>query len=112
MAAAVSDEETDPAAGWNSWYSNMRPGDRLLDIACGRGGLRTDTYKGLTDAGFADVRVVERPAWRTAERGLWQDAAAIGPGDDPDLRDLHDEATSILPIFDLLRRVLATATAE
>jgi SAM-dependent methyltransferase len=251
-----NDAETDPAAGWNSWYSNMagdraprddfqqrrlglpphlkstslltwdgiaevvdalrlRPGDRLLDLACGRGGygleiarrtqaqlhgvdisteairqatqnaqqsgsaaefsvgtfaatgrptasaeaivavdaiqfapqaesfeemrrvlvpggrvvlttwearnrsderiserhVHTDTYARLTEAGFADVRVVERAEWRTAERRLWEDAAALDPGDDPDLQDLHDEGTSVLAIFDLIHRVLATATA-
>lgn len=250
------DEERDPAAGWNRWYSNMagdraprdtfqqrhlglppqlrstslltwdaiaevvaalrlRPGDRLLDLACGRGGYgleiarrtqaqlhgvdisaeavrqatdsarqsgivgefsvgtfiatglptasvdavvavdaiqfapeaesfdemrrvlvpggrvvlttweardrddqrvnerhrHTDTYGRLTEAGFADIRVVERPEWRTAERRLWEDAAAIDPGGDPDLQDLHEEAASILPVFDLIRRVQATATA-
>lgn len=72
---------------------------------------RTDTRRGLTDAGFADVRVVERPAWRTAERELWEHAAATDPGDDADLQSLHDEGNRVLPVFDLIRRVLATATA-
>ena len=258
MVAGVGegDAETDPAAGWNRWYSNMaghraprdnlvqrhlglppqlrstslltwdaiadvvdalrlRPGDRLLDLACGRGGYgleiarrthahvhgvdisaeairqatenaqhsevaaeftvgtftatgrptasvdaivavdaiqfaseaesfeemrrvlvaggrvvlttwealdrsdervserlrHTDTFARLTEAGFADIRVVERPEWRTAERRMWEDAVAIDPDGDPDLQDLHDEATSILPMLDLTRRVQATATA-
>jgi SAM-dependent methyltransferase len=66
---------------------------------------------GLTGAGFADVKVADRPAWRACERSMWEEAAALDPGNDPALRSLHEEGVRILPVFDLLRRVLATATA-
>lgn len=42
---------------------------------------------------------------------MWQEAAALDPGDDPALRSLHDEGVRSLETFDLLRRVLATASA-
>jgi SAM-dependent methyltransferase len=69
-----------------------------------------DTEAGLTGAGFTDVVVRERPQWRAAERAMWDEAAALDPGDDPNLRSLHDEALAVLPAFDLTRRVIATAT--
>ena len=70
-----------------------------------------DTQTGLKAAGFADVEVTERPAWRAAERALWEEAAALDPGDDPDLRSLHEEGVRVLARFDRVRRVLAGATA-
>jgi len=70
-----------------------------------------DTAGGLAAAGFVDVTVEERPRWRAAERALWEEAAALDPGDDPDLQSLHDEGLRVLPAFELTRRVLATATA-
>jgi SAM-dependent methyltransferase len=74
--------------------------------------LRTvDLHGGLTGAGFADVDVRERPAWRAAERGMWEEAAALDPGDDPALQSFHDEGVRSLQIFDRVRRVLATASA-
>jgi SAM-dependent methyltransferase len=68
-------------------------------------------HDGLAAAGFAQVAVADRPAWRARERSLWEEAAATDPGTDPALRSLHEEGVRTLPIFDLLRRVLATATA-
>jgi SAM-dependent methyltransferase len=73
--------------------------------------LRTvDLRAGLTAAGFADVEVRERPEWRTRERAMWEEAAALDPGDDPALRSFHDEGVRSLQTFDLLRRVMGTAT--
>jgi SAM-dependent methyltransferase len=66
---------------------------------------------GLAAAGLADVEVSERPDWREAERSMWQEAAALDPGDDPALRSFHDEGARSLPTFTLVRRVMATATA-
>jgi SAM-dependent methyltransferase len=70
-----------------------------------------DLRGGLTAAGFACVEVVDRPAWRERERAMWEEAAALDPGDDPALQSLHDEAVRALPTFGLMRRVMATATA-
>lgn len=68
-------------------------------------------HRGLSRAGFADVQVAERPGWRARERAMWAAAAALDPGADPALRSMHEEGVRTLQIFDLLRRVLATATA-
>jgi SAM-dependent methyltransferase len=72
---------------------------------------RVDLRAGLTAAGFVDVEVAERPGWRAAERAMWEQAAALDPGDDPALRSFHDEGVRALHVFDLVRRVIATATA-
>ena len=72
---------------------------------------RVDLSAGLTAAGFASVEVGERPGWRAAERAMWEQAAALDPGDDPALRAFHDEGVRSLQIFDLVRRVIAAATA-
>ncbi len=70
-----------------------------------------DLGAGLTAAGFDDVEVRDRPAWRANERAMWAEAAAIDPGGDPALQSLHDEGVRTLVIFDLIRRVMATGTA-
>jgi SAM-dependent methyltransferase len=70
-----------------------------------------DLHGGLTGAGFDDVDVRERPAWRAAERAMWEEAAALDPGSDPALQSFHEEGVRALEIFDRVRRVLATATA-
>jgi SAM-dependent methyltransferase len=72
---------------------------------------RVDLGAGLTAAGFADVEVRERPAWRAQEKAMWQEATALDPGDDPALRSFHDEGVRSLEKFGLIRRVMATATA-
>jgi SAM-dependent methyltransferase len=66
---------------------------------------------GLSAAGFENVEVRDQPAWRAREQAMWEEAAALDPGDDPALRSFHDEGVRSLEIFDLLRRVMATATA-
>jgi SAM-dependent methyltransferase len=66
---------------------------------------------GLTAAGFGDVEVCDRPGWRACERAMWEEAAVLDPGDDPALRSFHDEGVRSLEIFDLVRRVIATASA-
>jgi SAM-dependent methyltransferase len=70
-----------------------------------------DLAAGLTGAGMREVEVTERPGWRDAERSMWQEAAALDPGDDPALRSFHDEGVRSLASFGLLRRVIGTATA-
>jgi SAM-dependent methyltransferase len=72
---------------------------------------RVDLEAGLTVAGFAEAEVRDRPGWRARERAMWEEAVALDPGDDPALRSFHDEGIRALDTFDLVRRVIATATA-
>ena len=72
---------------------------------------RADLGAGLTAAGFGNVEVRERPGWRACERAMWEEAAAIDASDDPALRSFRDEGVRSLETFDLIRRVMATATA-
>lgn len=65
----------------------------------------------LRGAGLVDVEVLERPNWRERERAMWEESAALDPGEDPALQSMHDEAVSVLPVFDRLRRVLALAVS-
>jgi SAM-dependent methyltransferase len=71
---------------------------------------RVDLRAGLAGAGFGDIEVCERPDWRTRERAMWEEAAALDPGDDPALRSFHDEGVRSLEFFGLVRRVMAVAT--
>lgn len=68
-----------------------------------------DLHGGLTGAGFTDVRVTGRPDWRAVERGLWEEAVALDPGDDPALQSFHDEGVRSLETFDAMRRMIAVA---
>jgi SAM-dependent methyltransferase len=70
---------------------------------------RLDLLRQLPHAGFVDVEVAEKRAWRSAERTLWQEALTIDAGDDPAVQSMQDEARRVLASFDGLRRVLATA---
>jgi SAM-dependent methyltransferase len=72
---------------------------------------RADLGAGLTAAGFGTVEVRERPGWRASERAMWEEAAAIDPGDDPALQSFRDEGVRSLATFGLIRRVMASATA-
>ncbi|WP_152363316.1 class I SAM-dependent methyltransferase [Microlunatus speluncae] len=77
--------------------------ERLADV---------DLRAGLAAAGFVDIEVVDRPEWRQTERALWDEAAALDPGDDPALQSFHDEGVRVLQIWDQVRRVRATATTR
>ena len=88
-------------------WEPLRHGDERLPERL----RRVDLGAGLTAAGFGNVQVRDRPRWRAAERAMWKEAAALDPGDDPALRSFHDEGARALEIFDLVRRVMATATA-
>jgi SAM-dependent methyltransferase len=84
---------------------------RLGDESVGKAIRDMGFGDSLRGAGFVDVEVRERPSWQERERAMWEDAAALDPGDDPALRSLHDEAVSVLPSFGRLRRVLAVAVS-
>jgi SAM-dependent methyltransferase len=71
---------------------------------------RVDLVRQLPLAGFVDVEVTDKQAWRAVERTLWQEALAIEAGDDLAVRSMQDEGRRVLATFDTLRRVLATAT--
>jgi len=89
--------------GWSvTDSSDRRLPDRVRNLA-----LR----EGLAAAGFDDVVAQERPDWRETERAMWAEAVALDPDGDPALESLHDEAVRVLATFDLMRRVMATATA-
>jgi SAM-dependent methyltransferase len=73
---------------------------------------KVDMKAGLAATGFGDIEVGDRPGWRARERAMWAEAASLDPGDDPAMRSFRDEGARSLAIFDLLRRVMATATAS
>ena len=75
------------------------------------GGDCTPSSWNAHSAGFEDVVVCERPGWRDQERAMWEEAAALDPGDDPALRAFHEEGVDSPPVLDLTRRVMASATA-
>jgi hypothetical protein len=52
---------------------------------------RVNLHTGLAAAGFSDIEVRERADWRVAERSMWEEAAALDPGDDSSLQSFHDE---------------------
>ncbi len=88
-------------------WEPLRPGDESLSEQL----RHLDLEAALTAAGFSEVRVRERAAWRTRERAMWEEAATLDPGDDRALRSFHDEGVRALEMFPRLRRVMATATA-
>jgi SAM-dependent methyltransferase len=88
------------------WEPLDRLDDRLPVRARG-----VDLAGGLTSAGFGNVEVRERSGWRSSERAMWEEAATLDPGDDPALQSFHDEGVRVLANLDLMRRVMAVATA-
>jgi SAM-dependent methyltransferase len=98
------------ASGGRAVLTNWEPLERDDQRLPGRL-RRVDLGAGLTRAGFEAVEVRDRPGWRASERAMWQEAAALDPGDDPALRSFHDEGVRSLEIFGLVRRVIATASA-
>ena len=110
-----------PADAYHEIRRVLKPGGRValtcwepVDPSDGRLSARlrrVDLAAGLASAGFTDIAVEDRPAWRARERALWEEAVTIDPGDDLALRSFRDEATRSLDQFDLIRRVLAVATA-
>jgi SAM-dependent methyltransferase len=110
-----------PAAAYQELQRLLAPGGRVVltgweavdrnDRRLPERIRRVDLAGGLRAAGFDDVEVRERLAWRESERAMWEEVAALDPGGDPALQSLHDEAVRSLPTFDLIRRVMATASA-
>ncbi len=110
---------TDPARVAGEALRVLRPGGRLVltgwepraaeagDLPATIARLRFRDL--LSAAGFVDIRVGERERWRLWERALFQRARATDPGDDPALRQLHEEAGRMLPLMPLLRRVIVAA---
>lgn len=96
----------------------LRPGGRLTATcwqAADPGDERVwgrirelDLERQLPEAGFVDVEVADRPAWRTDERRLWEAALAVEEPD-PAVVSMQQEARRVLAGFDRKRRVLATA---
>jgi SAM-dependent methyltransferase len=88
-------------------WEPVKAGDERLSARL----RRVDLGAGLAGAGFTGIEVRDKPSWRDRERALWEEAAALDPGDDPALRSFHDEAVRSLKDFDLIHRVMAVATA-
>lgn len=88
------------------WEPFNRDDERLPDRL-----RRVDLEAGLRAAGLTNAEVRDHPAWRACERAMWEEAAALDPGDDPALQSFHDEGVRSLEIFSLIRRVMATAAA-
>jgi SAM-dependent methyltransferase len=112
---------TRPAAAYDEMRRLLRPGGRVV-LTCWEPLDRSDTSLpdrlrsvdlggGLSGAGFADVEVLPRDDWRRLERAMWEEAAALDPGDDPALRSFHEEGVRALGDWDAVRRVVASATA-
>jgi SAM-dependent methyltransferase len=86
------------------WEAVDRDDDRFPDR------LRLFDFRaGLTEAGFVEVTVEERPGWRERELEMWRDAAALDPGDDAALRAWHEEGVRVLELGPT-RRIIAAAT--
>jgi SAM-dependent methyltransferase len=112
---------TDPSAAYAEMRRLLRPGGRVV-LTCWEpvdpddeslpARLRmVDLAAGLTGAGFVDVVVEERADWRALERSMWEEAAALDPGEDAALRSFHDEGVRSLAGWGRVRRVLGSATA-
>ncbi|WP_020573807.1 class I SAM-dependent methyltransferase [Actinopolymorpha alba] len=63
----------------------------------------------LSEAGFVDVEVTERPDWHDRYRAVYEAVLRLEPGDDDAVRGLAREARSNLPLVGRKRRVLVTA---
>jgi SAM-dependent methyltransferase len=89
--------------GWQA----VDPADERLSLRLRQLDLAAD----MVTAGFAEVRILDKPDWLHAERSMWQEALAADAGNDQTLRDLQDEAARTLDSYGARRRVLASGTA-
>jgi ubiquinone/menaquinone biosynthesis C-methylase UbiE len=97
----------------------LRPGRRFVLTSwepreAARGRLpaalsRVDFGATLRAAGFVDVRVAEREAWHQRQRRVFERALSADPKNDPALEQLRGEASRMLPLMPLQRRVIVTA---
>jgi len=100
----------------------LRPGGRLVltnwrpkvaDDARLPARLRINWPQLLHSAGFAGVQVEDRAEWHDLFTRVLRTALEAGdPGDDAMLANLQDEARRVLPVADLLHRVVVTAAAR
>jgi SAM-dependent methyltransferase len=88
------------------WQATNLADERLPQWA-----RRIDLMRDLTGVGFERVNVADKPAWRQAERDLWESAIQADAASDPAIESLQEEARRALELFDSSRRVCATATA-
>jgi SAM-dependent methyltransferase len=72
---------------------------------------RLDLRRDLTEAGFEPLDIASKPAWREAERNLYESALQVDADGDPAIESLQEEAHRGLELFDSTRRVCVTATA-
>lgn len=71
---------------------------------------RIDLMADLSSVGFTQTRITHMPEWHAAERRLWEAALAADATGDPALVSMQHEAARVLSTFDLMQRILATAT--
>jgi ubiquinone/menaquinone biosynthesis C-methylase UbiE len=89
-----------------SWQPKV-PDDARLPVR-----LRINWPQLLHSAGFADIEMEDRPEWHDLFTRILRIALDLGdPGDDARLAELQDEARQILPVADLMHRVIVTAIA-
>jgi SAM-dependent methyltransferase len=88
------------------WEATDPSDERLPPVA-----RRFDLMRDLTAAGFKQVEVAGKSAWREAERDLWESALHTDAAGDPSIESFQEEARRALDLFDLTRRVCATAIA-
>jgi SAM-dependent methyltransferase len=72
---------------------------------------RIDLRRDLAEAGFEQVDVADKPAWRQAERDLYESSMAADAAGDPAIESMQEQARRGLELFGSSRRVCATATA-
>jgi SAM-dependent methyltransferase len=72
---------------------------------------RLDLLRDLADAGFEQVDIAGKPAWREAECDLWESAIRADAAGDPAIESMQEEGRRALELFDSSRRVCATARA-
>jgi SAM-dependent methyltransferase len=88
-----------------TWEATNLADERLPQWA-----RRIDLMRDLTQAGFERVDIASKPAWRQAERDLWESAIQADAAGDPSIESMQEEARRALELFDSSRRVCATAT--